>query len=92
VMGSHDLAGVSCPRTMRHVPPGPGAGQASAQCRSGGGEVVPGSLGGGSSGLRTRSRPARVRSSSGIDSAARLTSQRVGGLTASSTGSAIRGL
>jgi hypothetical protein len=30
VMGSHDLAGVSCPRTMRHVPPGPGAGQASA--------------------------------------------------------------
>ena len=45
--GSHDLAGISCPRTMRHVPPGPGAGQASAQCRPGGGEVAPGSPGGG---------------------------------------------
>jgi len=38
-----------------------------------------------------RSRPARVRSSSGIDSAARLASQRAGGLTASSAASAIRG-
>jgi hypothetical protein len=34
----------------------------------------------GPSGPRTRSRPARVRSSSGIDSAAQLASQRVGGL------------
>ena len=28
VADAHDLAGVSCPRTIRHVPPGPGAGQA----------------------------------------------------------------
>ena len=67
---SHDLAGISCPRTMRHLPPDPGAGRASAQCHPDGGEVAPGSPGAGPSGPRTRSRPARVRSSSGIDPAA----------------------
>ena len=58
----------------------PRPGQASAQCRSGGGEATPRDRrAAGSSGPRTRSRPARGRSSSGIDSAARLASQTAGG-------------
>ena len=92
VADAHDLAGVSCPRTMRHVPPGPGAGQAAAQCRSGGGEVTPGTAGwrvvraqdplpAGQGPLRQRDRPGGP---------ARLPKSR--GLTASSTDSAIRGL
>jgi hypothetical protein len=91
VAGSHDLAGVSCPRTMRHVSPGPGAGvshqpiavQAAARLSRDRRVAGP-------AGPRIRSRPARGRSSSRIDPAARPASQRTGGLTASSTGSAIR--
>jgi hypothetical protein len=58
---------------MRHVPPGP-------QCRSGGGEVVPGSLGGGSSGPRNRSgRPGSAPAAGSLGGPARLPKSRGSG-------------
>jgi hypothetical protein len=110
VAGSHDLAGVSCSPTMRRVRPGPGAGQASSQFRSGSGEVmavsgrvnpdwirvlqpevIVGSPGGGVVRAQDSVPAGQGPLASGTDPAAMPGSQRAGGLTASSTGSAIRG-